>query len=76
MPRESVAPTHPKPPHVKAALAEAQNALVEAKKECVWLTNLRDSLRAFNTIESERIMMRRCIRHTCSGSAFIFPLSQ
>jgi chromosome segregation ATPase len=58
------------------ALVEAQNALVEAKKECVWLTNLRDSLRAFNTIESERIMMRRCIRHTCSGSAFIFPLSQ
>ena len=62
---------------LRAALADAQAALADSRKECEWLVFLGDSLRAYNAIESERLMMRRCSsRHSCSGSAFMFPLPQ
>jgi hypothetical protein len=60
----------------QAALAETQAALANSRKECEWLVFLRDSLKAYNTIESERLIMRRCSKHSCSDSAFIFPLPQ
>lgn len=61
---------------LRAALAETQAALANSRKECEWLVFLRDSLKAYNTIESERLIMRRCSKHSCSDSAFIFPLPQ
>ena len=74
--RAALAETQAALAETQVALAETQAALANSRKECEWLVFLRDSLKAYNTIESERLIMRRCSKHSCSDSAFIFPLPQ